>query len=109
MNPPGKIRVVTAYMEFPRCPTVYVGTTDDGKTIRARYRFGRLVIRLDARNPAPDGGAGGAWIYDQQLDPEGIDGSLDYAALREITTDSIDWPDELTARKYDEDDIIDLI
>lgn len=71
MNPPAKIIVGTAHYESRMCPTAVVGTTtSDGETIRARYRWGRLVIRLDPCDPVPHGGTAGAWIMDQQLDPE---------------------------------------
>lgn len=103
MNPPGKIKIVTAHMEFPMCPSVYVGTTSAGETIRARYRFGRLVIRLDSPN-APCGAAAGAWIYDQQLDPAGLDGCMSYEDLRELTAELIDWPQELSRKIHDEDE-----
>ena len=108
MTMPGKIIVVTATMEFPLCPTVFVGTTDDGATIYVRFRFGRLSIRIDHRNPAPDGGADGRRIYEEKLDPLGLDGCLEYEELRELTGDWIEWPDELTPRKFDEDDVMEL-
>ncbi len=102
MTLPGKIIVTTAHMECSMCPTVVCGVTTEGETIRARYRWGRLVIRLDPRD-SPLGGAGGAWIMDEQLDPEGLAGCLTYDEIREITADIIDWPDELSLKIFDED------
>lgn len=102
MNPPGKIIVTTAHLEFPLCPAVYVGRTNDGATVYARYRWGRLSVRLDHRDPPILGGAAGRWIIDEQLDPNGLDGSLEYDTLREITADIITWPDDLTPKTYDE-------
>ncbi len=107
MTKSGKIIVVTAYLEFPLCPTVFVGTTNDGETIRARYRFGYLVIRLDPSD-APHGGTTGVWVLDRQLDPTGIDGNLSYEQLREHTADLIEWPADLSRKVYDDDDIIDM-
>ena len=89
-------------------PTVIAGQTDDGSTIYARYRWGRLVIRLDPRDPPPHGGAAGAWIMDRQLDPTGLAGFIDYADLRELTAEIIDWPLELTPRTRDDSDADDL-
>ncbi|TAE86024.1 MAG: hypothetical protein EAZ82_12235 [Verrucomicrobia bacterium] len=98
MNPSDKIKIVTATIESHLCPTVVVGKSDDGGTIYARYRWGRLVIRLDPSNPPPHGGAAGAWIMDQQLDPEGLAGCISYDEIRELTSELIEWPDELTPR-----------
>jgi len=104
----GKIIVTTAHMEFLLCPTLFVGITDDGATIYVRYRWGRLSIRIDSRDPAPNGGAEGRQIYAEKLDPTGLDGAMSYEELREITADWIDWPDELSRKTYDDDDIIDI-
>ena len=105
---PGKIIVVSAHMEFPLCPTIVSGTTDDGATVYVRYRFGRISIRIDHRKPAPNGGTGGRRIYEEKLDPDGLNGWLEYDDLRKITADWIEWPDELTPRKFDEDDVMEL-
>lgn len=86
------------------CPTIISGKTDDGSTIYCRYRWGRLVIRIDPRDPAPHGGAAGVWILDKQLDPEGIDGCLDYEDLRKITAGIIEWPAEISPGSFDESD-----
>jgi hypothetical protein len=108
MNPPGKITVVSASRENLLCPTLIVGITDDGSTVYARYRFGRLSIRIDDRDPAPNGGAEGRRVYEEKLDPQGLDGCLDYAELRELTAGWIDWPDELIPRKIDADDVMEI-
>lgn len=112
MTTPEKIKIVTATLDFPMCPTVIVGTTADGGTVYARFRWGRLSVRLDHRDPPVLGGAAGRWILDQQLDPTGLDGCMSYDELREQTSDLIEWPDELTPRIRDEtdgDDLSDLI
>lgn len=106
MTPPGKIIVVSATLDFPMCPTIVSGTTDDGATIYVRFRFGRLSIRIGT--PAPNGGAGGRRIFEEKLDPQGLDGCLDYDDLRKITADWIEWPVQLSPKVYDEDDLIDL-
>lgn len=104
MTPPGKITVVTATMECCMCPTLVTGTTDDGWTVYARYRWGMLSIRLDPRNPAPHSGAEGTWIMAKQLDPAGLDGCMSYEKLREITADIIDWPAEITPKIFDDNE-----
>lgn len=104
MTAPKKITVTTARCECFMCPTVIVGITDDGSTIYCRYRWGRLVIRLDPRDPAPHGGAAGVWILDKQLDPEGIYGCLSYDELRELTANLIEWPAEILPKCFDDDD-----
>ena len=104
MNPPEKIIVTIAHYECCMCPTIITGTTDDGTTVYVRYRWGRLSVRVDTRDPVPQGGAAGVWIIENQLVPEGLDGCLSYDELRELTADLIEWPDELTPRIYDEND-----
>lgn len=108
MTPPGKIIVVSATLDFPMCPTIVSGTTDDGATIYVRFRFGRLSIRIDSRTPAPNGGAGGRRIFEEKLDPDGLNGWLEYDDLRKITADWIEWPEQLSPKVYDEGDLIDL-
>lgn len=99
-----KITVTVASLEFPMCPTVITGITKGGRIIRARYRFGRLVIRIYPRHSIEDSVEAAAWIYDQQIDSSGLGGCLDYQELREITAGLVDWPDELTPNVIDHDD-----
>jgi hypothetical protein len=101
MNPPGKIKIVTATLECCMCPTIVIGTTDDGWAVYCRYRWGMLSIRLDPRNPPPRSGAAGQWIMVKQLDPAGLNGCLDYEEIRELTADIIEWPAELTPLTYE--------
>ena len=97
-----KIIVTTATMESLMCPTIFVGITDDGWTVYARYRWGHLSVRVDPRDPAPHGGAAGRWILNQHIDPAGIDGDMAYKDLRELTADMIEWPAELSPRTFKE-------
>lgn len=106
MTSPEKIILVSATMDFPLCPTVISGRTADGATVTARYRWGRLSVRLDHRDPPILGGAG-RWIMDEQLDPQGLDGQLSYEDLQKLTAGLIEWPDELSPPKY-EGEMIDL-
>lgn len=108
MNHRDKIIVTKATIEFPMCPTAVVGTTGHGATVRVRYRWGRLSIRVDTRNPAPNGGAEGYKIFERKVDPEGLAGWITYDEIREITADIITRPDQLSRKTYDESDIIDL-
>lgn len=89
------IKVISAQCVCFACPTTYVGQTDEGCTIYARYRWGHLSVRIDPREDPPHGGAEGLWIYDEQLGDE-YHGCLDYADLRQHTAALVEWPDELT-------------
>ena len=82
------------------CPTIFTGFTVDGMTICVRYRWGKLCIRMDSRDPAPNGGGSGKSIYEKQLDPAGLDGAMYYDQLKDLTSDIIDWPDELSPTTY---------
>lgn len=80
------------------CPSIFIGKTADGTTVYARYRWGLLSIRLDPREPAPIGGAGGVWIHTKQVDPDELDGCMTFDELKEHTAEVVSWPDELTSR-----------
>lgn len=98
-----KVIVIIAQIECRMCPTIIIGRDENGSTIYARYRWGHLSVRLDTREPSPNGGAEGKWIYEQQLDPDGLEGFLTYDELREITAEFIEWPLEVKPRLYDDD------
>ena len=88
------ITVVSAYCKLFVCPTIFVGKTDDGSTVHARYRWGCLSVMLDPLEDPPHRGAGGAWLFNQKYG-EQYDGCISYDELREITKDEIEWPDQL--------------
>jgi hypothetical protein len=104
MSQTEKIIVITAIMECCMCPTTFTGRTADGCTVYARYRWGILSVRVDPRDPAPHGGAGGVWILEKQLDPEGLAGAMYFDELKILTAEIIEWPDELTPLTFDEDE-----
>ncbi len=108
MSQTEKIVVIEAYTECFACPTIIIGKTSDGWAVYARYRWGQLSVRVDPSEPAPLDGAMGCWIVEKQLDPEGLDGWLDYETLREITAEIMVWPDELSPRTYDNSEATDL-
>ena len=89
------IKVISAHCICFACPTTYTGKTDDGFTIYARYRWGRLSVRIDA-SPEPefDGAAGGE-ILAKTIGGE-FHGMLSYAELRQHTDGVVEWPDEPT-------------
>lgn len=97
-----KITVISAQMDCLMCPTIFIGKTTEAWTVYARYRWGQLSVRLDPRDPAPNDGAAGRWILEIQLDPNGLDGCISYDTLREITSELVEWPAELTQKNYDE-------
>ena len=88
------IKVISAHCICFACPTTYTGVTDGGFTIYARYRWGRLSVRIDA-SPEPefDGAAGGE-ILAKTIGGE-FHGMLSYAELRQHTDGVVEWPDEL--------------
>lgn len=90
MSETAKIIVTVATVECRMCPTIFTGRTADGCTVYARYRWGQLSVRLDPRHPAPDGGAGGTWILERQIDPEGLDGCMTYEELMQHTADTLE-------------------
>ena len=89
------IKVISAQCVCFACPTTYIGKTDDECTIYARYRWGRLSVRIDPREDPPNGGAEGTWIYDEQLGGE-YHGCLEYSDLRHHTAGVVEWPNEPT-------------
>lgn len=99
-----KIIVTTAHYECPMCPTIVSGITEEGWTVYARYRWGRLSIRIDRRESAPHGGAEGVWIFDEAIGDDPYAGWMDYEELRKITAEMIDWPDELTPKTCEASD-----
>jgi hypothetical protein len=102
MSEAAKIIVTVAAVECRMCPTIVTGRTANGCTVYARYRWGQLSVRLDPRDPAPDGGAAGVWILQTQIDPEGLDGYMRYEELIEHTSEIIEWPVELSPRTFDD-------
>lgn len=86
------------------CPTIISGKTEEGWTVYARYRWGLLNVRLDQRDPPPQGGAAGERLLEKQLDPEKIDGCISYEDLRKITAGIIEWPVEISPGSFDESD-----
>ena len=88
------IKVISAHCICFACPTTYTGVTDGGLTVYARYRWGRLSVRIDA-SPEPefDGAAGGEILAKAIGDK--FDGMLSYAELRQQTDGVVEWPDEL--------------
>lgn len=89
------IKIISAQCVCFACPTTYIGTTADGETIYARYRWGRLSVRIDI-SPDPEfGGAAGCEILAKTIGGE-FHGWLSYSELRQHTSSLVDWPDELT-------------
>lgn len=97
-----KITITIATIESRMCPTLIVGKTADGTTVYARYRWGHLSVRIDAREPAPHGGAAGAPILEKKIDPDGIDGCLSYHDLQDHTAETLVWPENPTPTPRDE-------
>lgn len=92
------IKVISAYYELHLCPMVIVGKTADGSTVYARVRWGHLSVRIDPRDPAPHGGAGGQWIVDKLVDDDQLAGWIEYDELKKVTEELVEWPDNITER-----------
>lgn len=107
MSQPEKITVVTAWIELLMCPTIIVGKTADGWTVYARFRWGQLSVRVDPRDPPPFFGAGGSWIYAEEVDDEG-GGCMDYDELKKHTAHIVQWPDQLSQRPPDDSEPLTL-
>ena len=88
------IKVVEAHCICCACPTLIVGTTDQGETVYARYRWGHLSVRIDPREDPRHDGADGEWIFSEQIGNE-FDGFLAYQKLCELTNGLIEWPNDL--------------
>jgi hypothetical protein len=87
------IIVISASKIFFACPNIYCGKTADRVTVFARYRWGRLSVRVQPAG-VDDGldGATGQSIL--EIDHGGkFDGFLEYDELRKLTRDLIQWPD----------------
>ena len=87
------ITVVSATQTFFACPNTYSGETTDGRTVFARYRWGHLSVRVQPAG-VDDGadGAEGKSILEVNHGGQ-YDGILDYADLRALTRDIIEWPE----------------
>lgn len=85
------IKVTAAHYECVMCPMTIVGKTAGGETIYARYRWGHLSVRIDSRDPPPNGGAEGTWIFSEQIGDE-YAGWISYEDLKTHTQHIVEWP-----------------
>lgn len=87
------IIVTSVAQKWSAAPNIFAGTTADGGTIYARYRWGHLSIRIQPAG-VDDGtdGAAGTSIF--EIDYGGqYDGHIDYQAIRNLTRSLIEWPE----------------
>lgn len=74
------------------CPAQWEGTTDDGRAVYVRFRWGYLSVCL---SPQPsedvDDAVGGDEVFGAQLSDD-MDGWLSYDRLRQTAADFIQWP-----------------
>lgn len=104
MNTHDKITVITAQIECHMCPTIITGRTPDGWTVYCRYRWGRLSVRIDPRDPPPNGGASGNCIHESRIDATGLTGWMNFDELKAHTINLFEWPAVLTPKTYDDND-----
>ena len=91
-KPQGQIAEVScAYCTCRDCPSIWEGTTTDGRAIYARFRFGQLSVSLKGRSEK-DGKYGETTVLVVRYDDE-YAGSLNFTTLKEITKGRIKWPE----------------
>lgn len=66
------------------CPFQIEGATSDGRSVYARYRWGRLTVRV-----------GDETVYAHSPDPTGWEGCLNGATVAALTKGVIEWPAEV--------------
>jgi len=93
-KPQGQIAEVSyAYCTCRDCPSIWEGTTTDGRAIYARFRFGQLSVCLKGRSEKDGIPAGGeTTVLVLRYDDE-YAGSLNFAELKKITKGRIKWPE----------------
>lgn len=85
------LRVRSVMQTCEACPSQWEGRSDDGRPVYARYRFGRLTVRL---GPV-DGDISSAVTGDVVVGlnhGEELDGTLTYEELIQLTMREIWWP-----------------
>ena len=82
MNEPTQplITVATAVNVGSMCPTQFKGTTEDGREVYARYRWGYLSVEIDE-----------VQVFGERLG-DLMDGCLSGRQLAEATKKVIEWP-----------------
>lgn len=74
------IKVADVHQTCEACPSQWEGTTATNLPIYARYRFGRLTVKLDDE-----------CIFDMEIG-DNLDGIIDYITLKNYTGHMILWP-----------------
>lgn len=88
-----KILVKEVSLECIACPTCWEGVTYDRRKIAARYRFGRLSIRMGKVGDGSENAAD-LWreVWAVQLGGRD-DGCLSYGELKAATAGVVEWPE----------------
>lgn len=87
------IVVTTVTQTCCASPNIYSGTTKEGETIYARYRWGHLSVRiLPAGIDDRAEGATGKSIFEVDHG-ETLDGFIYFDELRSLTEEIIQWPE----------------
>ncbi len=88
------IRVTEVEQTCLACPAQWAGMTNDGRHIYARFRGGRLSVRIGKPGDMHEFAAvRGEEVLRIQLS-DGYDGFLSFEELREVTKDLIQWPEQ---------------
>lgn len=72
------------------CPSQWEGTTDDGREIYVRFRWGTLWIAC-GEDAMKEYGNGNFVFCDQIGD--GFDGKMSFDELKKLTSNLIQWPE----------------
>lgn len=88
------LRVNTLTQTCRMCPSQWDGTTEDGRRVYVRYRWGCLDVY--AGNAPGDDPLDGDPLIDMELG-DGLDGVLTFAELVDATHGLVQWPDAMEA------------
>ncbi len=87
------ITIKTIKKTCTACPAQWEGTTDDGREVYVRYRFGHLSVALsDEKNTAIENSRKANWYF--RWDSDGMwSGGMDYDFLKKLSDDKFVWPE----------------
>jgi hypothetical protein len=94
-QPGGMPKVVKLKKTCTACPSQWEGTLDDGRGIYARFRWGELSVGVgkDVKD-AIESSWGDKALFQEHVG-DGLDGFMDFEALRSHLYGLLDFPDEL--------------
>jgi len=85
------LRVRSVMQTCDACPTQWEGRSDDDRPVYARYRFGRLLVRIGPPQGDIDSAVTGEVVVGLDHGDE-LDGTLTYDELVQLTMGQVRWP-----------------